>query len=194
MLHSLAKRIAVFLSDKTDEYPLEIYTYGFELLISSITETFILIVLGVILDAFLETIVFVISFSFIRFFVGGYHAKSYLKCAIVTVIVYLLVIISYELFKEVYFILQIGVIVFAFLFSFVFICIFAPIENANKKIENKKKTKQFSLCILVLEFVLVLLGLLANFSFLLVVLPTVISVDVLMILEIIRKRGDKVEQ
>lgn len=40
MLHSLAKRIAVFLFDKTDEYPLEIYTYGFELLISSITETF----------------------------------------------------------------------------------------------------------------------------------------------------------
>ena len=155
--------------------------------ISSITETFILIVLGVILDAFLETIVFVISFSFIRFFAGGYHAKSYLKCAIVTVIVYLLVIISYELFKEVYFILQIGVIAFAFLFSFVFICIFAPIENANKKIENKKKTKQFSLCILVLEFVLVLLGLLANFSFLLVILPTVFSVDVLMIIEILRK-------
>lgn len=48
--------------------------------------------------------------------------------------------------------------------------------------------------ILLLEYVLIVTGLLANFSFLLVVLPTVLSVDVLMILEIIRKRGDKVEQ
>lgn len=47
MLHSLAKRIAVFLSDKTDEYPLEIYTYGLELIISSIAETLLLIVLGI---------------------------------------------------------------------------------------------------------------------------------------------------
>lgn len=98
------------------------------------------------------------------------------------------------MFKEIFFSCQIGVIVFVFLFSFVFICIFAPIENANKKIENKRKTKQLALYILVLEFVLIVTGFLANFSFLLVVLPTVISVDVLMILEIIRKRGDKVEQ
>lgn len=36
MLHSLAKRIAVFLIENTDEYSLDIYTYGLELLISSI--------------------------------------------------------------------------------------------------------------------------------------------------------------
>lgn len=194
MLHSLAERMAVFLFDKNDEYPLEIYTYGLELIISSVVETFVLIVLGVFLNSILETIVFILSFSFLRFFTGGYHAQSYLKCAFVTVIVYLVVIFIYELFKEIFFSSQIGVIVFVFLFSFVFICIFAPIENANKKIENKRKTKQLALYILVLEFVLIVLGLLANFSFLLVVLPTALSVDVLMLVEIIRKRGDKVEQ
>lgn len=194
MLHSLAERIAVFLFENTDEYPLEIYTYGFELLISSIIETLILIISGVILNSFLETIVFIISFSFIRFFAGGYHAKSYLKCAVVTVIVYLLVIISYELFKDISFICQMGVIVLVFLLSFVFVCVFAPIENANKKIENKQKTKQIALLILLLEFVLIVTGLLANFSYLLVILPTVFSVDVFMILEILRKRGENVEQ
>lgn len=194
MLHSLAERMAVFLFDKNDEYPLEIYTYGMELILSSIAETFILIVLGVVFSRFLETLIFIISFSSIRFFTGGYHAQSYLKCAVVTVIVYLLVIISYDLFKEVYFRFQIGVIAFVFLLSFVFIYIFAPIENANKTIENKQKTKKVAFIILLLEYVLIVTGLLANFSFLLVVLPTVLSVDVLMILEIIRKRGDKVEQ
>ena len=194
MLHSLAERMAVFLFDKNDEYPLEIYTYGLELIISSVVETFVLIVLGVFLNSILETIVFVLSFSFLRFFTGGYHAQSYLKCAFVTVIVYLVVIFIYELFKDIFLSCQIGVIVFVFLLSFVFVYIFAPIENANKKIENKRKTKQLALYILVLELVLIVSGLLANFSYLLVILPTVFSVDVLMILEFIRKRGDKVEQ
>lgn len=30
MLHSLAKRIAVFLIENTDEYSLDIYTYGLQ--------------------------------------------------------------------------------------------------------------------------------------------------------------------
>lgn len=136
MLHSLAERIAVFLFDKTDEYPLEIYTYGLELIFSSIAETFVLIVLGVIFNLFLETIIFILSFSFLRFFTGGYHAKYYLKCAIVMVIIYLLAIISYELLKTISFSCQMGLIMLIFLISFVLIGTFAPIENANKRIEN----------------------------------------------------------
>lgn len=193
MLHSLAERIAFFLFDETDEYPLEIYTYGMELILSSIAETFILIVLGVVFSRFLETLIFIISFSSIRFFTGGYHAKSYVRCAVVTLIIYFICLISHEminLFTFATVLIISGVIFFG---SLIVIGLFTPIENKNKKIENKQRLKRISLITLVLEFVLFFTGLFADFSQALVILPTVLSVGVLMLVEIIRKRGDKVE-
>ena len=80
MLHILSKRIAFLVCEKTDLLPLEIYVYGFELIISSIVETGALLLVGFLISKFVETILFLVSFSSIRFFSGGYHANSYFKC------------------------------------------------------------------------------------------------------------------
>lgn len=46
MLHSLSEKIADFLLEKNDDYPLEVYTYGMELIISSVLEFIILLIIG----------------------------------------------------------------------------------------------------------------------------------------------------
>ena len=101
MLHILSKRIAFLVCKKTDKLPFEIYVYGFELLISSIIETGALLFVGFLIGKFIETILFLFSFSSIRFFSGGYHANSYIKCFVVTLFSYLFVLLLYNYLREV---------------------------------------------------------------------------------------------
>ena len=193
MLHSLAEKIAVFLFDEKDKYPLEIYTYGMELLISSILETVILLILGILLNKFIETLIFIFAFSAIRFFTGGYHAKTYSGCAIVTVFVYLFTLSCYEILWKYLSDYLICIYTLVLLISLLLIVKFAPIENVGKSIENKQKIKRISVIVLITEFVLMFTGLSVDFHCFFVILPTLFSVDVLMLIEIIGKRGDKNE-
>ena len=98
MLHILSKRIAFLVCEKTDLLPLEIYVYGFELIISSIIETGALLLVGFLIGKFVETILFLVSFSSIRFFSGGYHANSYFKCFAVTLVSF----ITLQQFKKLF--------------------------------------------------------------------------------------------
>ena len=193
-MHLLAERMAVFLFDENDKYPLEIYIYGMELIISSLIETLILISLGVLFDRLIVTFIFIICFSTIRIFTGGYHAETYIKCALVTVVSYILVLLSCELLLKYCFDYLLFIGIFVFILSFILIRKFAPIENKNKLLENKQRLKQISLLCLILEFVLFVTGLFANFSQALVIVTTVLSVDVLMLVEVIRKGGGKNEK
>ena len=105
MLHILSKRIAFLVCEKTDLLPLEIYVYGFELIISSIIETGALLLVGFLIGKFVETILFLVSFSSIRFFSGGYHANSYFKCFAVTLVNYFLVLFIMILSIQVFYII-----------------------------------------------------------------------------------------
>ena len=77
MLHRLSERIALSVYNNSDKIPLDIYIYGFELLVSSVIETISLLLIGLLTGKFVETVIFIISFSSIRVFSGGYHANSY---------------------------------------------------------------------------------------------------------------------
>ena len=77
MLHRLSERIALSVYNSSDKIPLDIYIYGFELLVSSVIETISLLLIGLLTGKFVETVIFIISFSSIRVFSGGYHANSY---------------------------------------------------------------------------------------------------------------------
>lgn len=59
---------------------LDIYIYGFEVLISGALSLFIGLILGLIFSQLVECIVFLIVFVTLRKYCGGYHADTYLKC------------------------------------------------------------------------------------------------------------------
>ena len=132
----------------------EIYIYGFELLVSCVFITTIILALGLIFNVFLETLCFLMAFILLRSFTGGYHAKKYWQCTVVTLGVYAFVmVLSKNVIPNIVFyaaLFVIGVIV---------ICGMAPIENSNKPLSDleKKRYKIVSIILFVLLFLLSLL-------------------------------------
>lgn len=188
MLHSLSKRIAFFVCEKTDLLPLEIYVYGFELIISSIIETSALLLVGFLIGKIIETMLFLFSFSSIRFFSGGYHANSYLKCFAVTLVNYFLVLFLYNNLIDfsVNIILAFSLVTFILsLILFIKVC---PVKSKGKTILNYKMQKRLSVIALCINMalVMVLFYILKN-SILIIVLPTILMVDTLIIIEKIKQ-------
>lgn len=188
MLHSLSKRIAFLVCEKTDLLPLEIYVYGFELIISSIIETSALLLVGFLIGKIIETMLFLFSFSSIRFFSGGYHANSYLKCFAVTLVNYFLVLFLYNNLIDfsVNIILVFSLVTFILsLILFIKVC---PVKSKGKTILNYKMQKRLSVIALCINMalVMVLFYILKN-SILIIVLPTILMVDTLIIIEKIKQ-------
>lgn len=181
-------RIAFLVCEKTDLLPLEIYIYGFELIISSIIETSALLLVGFLIGKFVETMLFLFSFSSVRFFSGGYHANSYLKCFAVTLVNYFLVLLLYNnlidfsenmilVFSLVTFILS--------LILFIKVC---PVKSKGKTILNPKMQKRLSVIALCINIVLVMvLFYIFKNNILIIVLPTILMVDTLIIVEKIKQ-------
>ena len=118
-----------------DEY-YDIYVYGAELLLSFIVTTGIILLIGLLTGSIPMTLCHVTVFILLRRFTGGYHAKTYLKCKIITIAVYLLVLVS-ATFVDVHWylypaLLCIGNITIRFL---------APVENPNKPLTDPEKIK-----------------------------------------------------
>ncbi|MCM1508374.1 MAG: accessory gene regulator B family protein [Ruminococcus flavefaciens] len=137
MLHKISRIITNFLISKEiigkDEA--EIYTYGYETLLSGIIDLFITIVLGFVFKRLFASIVYFVMFVTVRMYTGGYHADSYLKCKILFIIITISVLgISYIEFPLYGYVL----ILLLFLLTAYFLC---PIENPNKPIRKTEKQK-----------------------------------------------------
>ena len=82
----------------------EIYEYGFDVTIYTIWSTAVLFLIGLVLRQFLASLIIVLGFYTFQTTGGGYHAKTHLKC-LLTMIVGLLVGLSFVFFKNNHFIL-----------------------------------------------------------------------------------------
>ena len=195
MLHILSKRIAFLVCKETDDIPFEIYVYGFELLLSSLIETGAIILIGCLFGKFLETILFLLSFSSIRFFSGGYHAKSYLRCFIVTLISYFLILLMTDTLSYLspnYIALIAFTIIIYSLILFIKIC---PVRSNGKTIFNPQKQKMLSIIVLCINMILAIaLLIIYQNIILIIVLPTVFIVDALIIIEKINQGVEKNEK
>lgn len=56
------------------------YEYGFEITIANFINALIIIFIGLCLHSIKEAILFYMVFVSLRYFCGGYHADSYIKC------------------------------------------------------------------------------------------------------------------
>ncbi len=65
----------------------DIYEYGYELLISTLITIITIIFLGLLSGKLLSTIIFLFYFMPIRTVAGGYHAKTHVKCLILSNII-----------------------------------------------------------------------------------------------------------
>lgn len=167
---------------------IDLYIYGIELFISSMFCTILLIGVGLVTNTFLESIIFIISFSALRIFTGGYHSNSYLLCTLLTIAIYLLSLLFYVSCID--FISNTTVCILIFLITLITIFFISPVENSNKpldKIEHKKYKKNALITALIEMIVFFVLKSIFNLHEVNIYIPILISVDILMFLPYIFK-------
>ena len=188
MLHRIAETLATKVFGKDEKY-IEIYVYGIELFISSMFCTLLLLIAGVITETLIESIIFIISFSALRIFTGGYHSNSYIACTMITMAIYFSVILLYHLaFKfmsSLFFEILISIV------TIIVVCLFAPVENTNKHIVKSKVLiyKMKAVVISTLEIAICLvLNYYFNFHQIVIIIPILFYIDLLVVLPMIFRR------
>lgn len=140
MIHRFSEKILKFLiksnvienTDSDKEY----YQYGIEITISSLLNMVLIMLIGIALKSFFESIIFLICFIVIRQFTGGFHANTYFKCNLIFCISFITVLILYYTTAK-YLSTYISILI-----TFVCVSIFlvkCPIEHINKPIPNNRK-------------------------------------------------------
>ena len=194
MITSLARYIAVFLfkNNIIDGEKLDIYIYGFEIIISSSINITMAIILGILLSQLVECFIFLISFILLRKYCGGYHASTYLKCNIIFAINIVIVMLALKIGITAdiyihYILCLISIIVFWF---------FAPVENKYKPLNSDEKKKYRKLAIMIGSFFIFISSVLRciSLSFSVIINMTLISVAVAMVVEILMKGDWKDEE
>lgn len=109
----------------------EVYKFGLKQIASIIFDLLIAVTIALIMNMFVDMIIFMIAFITIRRYAGGYHADKRYLCiffSIIMEIVALLVISNYtnELFTLT-------------ILSFVGICVLSPIDTLNNPLDKLEK-------------------------------------------------------
>lgn len=125
-----------------------IYQYGFSILFLKIIYWTSFLIFGLLFDVFVETVIFLLMYSWIRIYAGGYHASSVLKCYIIslgTVIINGILCSNYDLFEGLF------IDELFFIGSWIYIFIFCPVDNNNKRLDmlEKKRFRKYTRIILI---------------------------------------------
>ena len=158
MIHFVSYHIAAFLQGKNiiakeDE---EVYTYGIEVLVSSLIGILLILGIGFLLGRRWEALVFLLFFVPIRFFCGGYHAGRYLTCNLSFIAAFLLALLFQFLLGGPYGLPCLGP---TLLFIFCSFSLYAPVDRAHKPLnkEEKARNRKISLLLVVIEICAVII-------------------------------------
>ncbi|MCL2253060.1 MAG: accessory gene regulator B family protein [Lachnospiraceae bacterium] len=157
MIAKLSSSAATYFADKSiyKRDDIDIYKYGFELLISTILNIVGIIIISVCFNLFFEGTLFLISVILLRVTAGGYHANSHWACFLANNMTYLAfaLLLKYVLFDYLIYYSIISVLV-----STAVIWFLSPVEAKNKPLSKNKKIKvrKISLIISLINIILVL--------------------------------------
>lgn len=114
----------------------EIYVYGLFMMISQVLLFVLTSVFGIILNCFIEAIIFYITFQIIRKYAGGYHATTETRCEILSAISVLICVLVIRI-SNVYGFYNILLICTSM--SIVAIFILCPLDTPEKPLTKKEK-------------------------------------------------------
>lgn len=186
MLHTLSKRIA-FLLFSDGEYPIEVYVYGIELIISSLIGELIVFCLGLLLGKLIETIIFILLIKYIRIYSGGFHAKTYIVCNMVFISSYLLSVLISHCLCNVPERIIIMLMLVTTLVTVLAMLTLAPIENVNKPIpvERRSILKLKAVAVVsVVGFAFVVGYLIYRFREMIMIIPGYLTIVISMLAEL----------
>lgn len=141
----------------------ELYLYGFFILLSQILYFIIVITIGILFNVIFESIIFYITFQFIRRYAGGYHAKTETRCEILSTLSILCCIVLIKLSKM--YNIRIALLSVSLVFA-VLIFILCPLDTPEKPLNDKeyKYFRKISWIILSLIIIAIIVSLYFKFN------------------------------
>lgn len=159
MIGRIASSVVEKLTNSTtvSDTEKELYLYGFFILISQILYFIITIIIGILLDIVSLSVVFYISFQFIRRYAGGIHASSELKCEIISTTSIFICLLCVK--SNVMFDIQIPTLILTLLASIV-IFIFCPLDTPEKPLteEELRYFRKIALIILAIMLSIIIIS------------------------------------
>ena len=132
------------------------YYYGFQFIYGAFTKFILLILLGLIFNILPQILLVMFSFVSLRIWIGGLHFDSYVKCAYISLLTFIIVALSA---KYIYLNQFVSMVIFLFIFSI--ILKYAPVEHPNRPLKNNDKIK-FKLIALIALIVLFLVNIFSD--------------------------------
>lgn len=150
MYKSIADSIATLLSANKiiDINNQEIYSYGLELFLFKFTLYAIILIISVLTNSFLISLIFTVSYMILRQYTGGYHCRSSEICMIVSIFIYMLMLLLYNIDVHSYSL----ILVFNIL-SCLIIILKAPIENENNPL-TINEIKRYRILSIIISIIL----------------------------------------
>lgn len=112
----------------------EIVRLGLELMITKALFAIIIVIVGLLMECFFESVVFTLSFSILREYGGGYHAESRMKCFILSFLT-LVVALGLIIFANNFQAITLPFLIMAII-SAVYILCNAPIDTMSKRLDE----------------------------------------------------------
>lgn len=182
IINKLSEKVVSILFSDNEKYSKEVYVYGMSLILSSAITTVLLLIVGLSIGYLIETVLYIISFSFLRIFTGGLHSKSYIMCNVYTLVLFLWTISVYLIFND--YCGELTVYGPVLLLSILLIKKKAPIENTQKPIRPELYLflKRKSLIVILAESIILFIADFLGYTRMRIIFPTIVVNDVLMIM------------
>lgn len=150
----------------------ELYIYGLFMIFSHLMYLVLAIIFGLIFRCFLESIIFYITFQFIRRYAGGYHAKTETRCEILSALSILCCIMLIK-FSKIYDI-KIVLLSISLVFA-VLIFILCPLDTPEKPLSDKEYTYFRKISWIILSGILITIIISFCFKFNIIFAPCCVS-------------------
>lgn len=132
----ILNKVMTFLSKENDldEDEAEVVRYGLEIMITRVIFAVVIVVVGILMRCFWESIVFAVSFTLLREYGGGYHAETRKKCFVLSILT-LVASLSIIKLAENFQVMMFPLCGIAFI-SALYILLKAPIDTPNKRFDE----------------------------------------------------------
>lgn len=186
MISKLSARITKRLlsSDAISEEDKELYIYGLFILLSQLMYFIIVCIFGLILECTFESIIFYITFQFIRRYAGGYHASTETRCEILSTLSILTSIVVIK-FSKIYDFQTVLLIISAT--STVCIFFLCPLDTPEKPLSEKEFKYFRKVSWMILFVIIITIAVSCIFKLRVVTIPCCLSIILESILLVVGK-------
>lgn len=153
----LKSKIVQFMveSNVIEKDECEIYLFGCQLIEELVISFAIFTAISLLFHQFTETLIFVVAFSLIRRYAGGFHADKFSTCLVISCAIIMLFNVCMTVAMD-------HLVVFRFeimLISVSAIVFISPVDSANKKLSHGERRvyRKYTISFLFFEAVIILM-------------------------------------